>query len=80
MFFRTPDDLTNLDIAGGQCYNQSVPQNLTFGYQGLPLGIGDEAPVNGSGSGDKNAAAGLREFAMGWAFITVFSVLFWVTL
>lgn len=36
MFFRVPDDLTNLDVANGQCYNASVPQNLTFGYQGLP--------------------------------------------
>ena len=33
------DDLTNLDIEGGQCYNTSIPQNLTFGYQGLPFGI-----------------------------------------
>ncbi|KAA6407330.1 MAG: hypothetical protein FRX48_08878 [Lasallia pustulata] len=39
MFFRVPDDLTNLDIANRQCYNSSVPQNLTFGYQGLPFGI-----------------------------------------
>ncbi|QIW95890.1 hypothetical protein AMS68_001408 [Peltaster fructicola] len=37
MFFVNADDLTGLDIAGGQCYNKSVAQNLTFGYQGLPI-------------------------------------------
>ncbi len=41
MFFRVPDDLTNLDISNGQCYNASVLQNVTFGYQGLPFGIGE---------------------------------------
>ncbi len=41
MFFRVPDDLTNLDISNGQCYNASIPQNVTFGYQGLPFGIGE---------------------------------------
>jgi len=39
MFFRTPDDLMGLDIVGGQCLNQSVLQNLTFGYQDEALGI-----------------------------------------
>ncbi|KAI9793649.1 MAG: hypothetical protein M1816_007544 [Peltula sp. TS41687] len=39
MFFVVPDDIKGLDISNGQCYNQSVPQNLTFGYQGLPFGI-----------------------------------------
>lgn len=29
-----------MDIVNGQCYNASVPQNLTFGYQGLPFGLG----------------------------------------
>lgn len=46
MFFLHPNDLTNLDIANGQCYNQSIPQNLTFGYQGLPFS--DTSAVNGS--------------------------------
>ncbi len=41
MFFRVPDDLTNLDISNGQCYNASIPQNVTFGYQNLPFGIGE---------------------------------------
>ncbi|KAJ5836307.1 hypothetical protein N7447_002333 [Penicillium robsamsonii] len=49
MFFVNSDDLKNLDIANGQCYNQSIPQNLTFGYQGLPLGLGSKpTAVNGS--------------------------------
>ncbi|KAL8736897.1 MAG: hypothetical protein Q9181_002215 [Wetmoreana brouardii] len=39
MFFKVPDDLTNLDIQNGHCLNASIPQNLTFGYQGLPFGI-----------------------------------------
>lgn len=38
MFFLVPDDLKNLDIAGGNCYNASVQQNVTFGEQGLPFG------------------------------------------
>ncbi|KAI4164842.1 MAG: hypothetical protein LQ342_001475 [Letrouitia transgressa] len=39
MFFKVPDDLTNLDIVNGHCANRSIAQNLTFGYQGLPFGI-----------------------------------------
>ncbi|KAH0256479.1 hypothetical protein KCU71_g21896, partial [Aureobasidium melanogenum] len=55
MFFLNPDDLTNLDIANGQCYNQSIAQNLTFGYQGLPLGLGDSpTAVNASATGAAN--------------------------
>ncbi|KAI0766334.1 hypothetical protein BD413DRAFT_570107 [Trametes elegans] len=37
-FYRTADDLFNLDIANGQCRNDSVPQNVTFGEQGGVLG------------------------------------------
>ncbi|KAF2025415.1 hypothetical protein EK21DRAFT_116818 [Setomelanomma holmii] len=33
MFFRTPDDLTNLDIAAGQCLNTTFAQNVTFDRQ-----------------------------------------------
>lgn len=43
MFFVHADDLTNLDIANGECYNKSIAQNVTFGYQGLPFGLGDSA-------------------------------------
>ncbi|KAI9836796.1 MAG: hypothetical protein M1819_000961 [Sarea resinae] len=39
MFFNVPDDLTNLDIVNGNCYNASIKQNLTFSEQGLPLGL-----------------------------------------
>jgi hypothetical protein len=39
MFFKVPDDLRNLDIAGGNCYNASIPQNVTFGFQDELLGI-----------------------------------------
>lgn len=46
MFFLTPDDLMGLDISNGQCYNSSIPQNVTFGYQGLP--------ANASGNGNVN--------------------------
>jgi hypothetical protein len=41
MFLLTPDDLTNLDIANGECYNKTIKQNVTFGYQGLPFGLSD---------------------------------------
>jgi hypothetical protein len=72
MFFLNSDDLTGLDIANGQCYNQSIAQNLTFGYQGLPFGVGDDAPVNGSANGTKSAAVALS-FGNG-QFTTVFAV------
>ncbi|EXJ94746.1 hypothetical protein A1O1_03143 [Capronia coronata CBS 617.96] len=53
MFFKVPDDLTGLDIVNGQCYNASIPQNLTFGYQGLPFGIntGDGESGNSTSNG-----------------------------
>jgi hypothetical protein len=55
MFFLHPDDLSNLDIANGHCYNSSIAQNLTFGYQGLPFGIGDKpSAVNASATGAAN--------------------------
>ncbi|KAH9927161.1 uncharacterized protein BXZ73DRAFT_90838 [Epithele typhae] len=37
-FYRTADDLVNLDIPSGQCRNDSVPQNITFGEQGGVIG------------------------------------------
>ena len=63
MFFRTPDDLVNLDIAAGQCYNTSVAQNLTYGYQGLPSIIGSTAPVNGSAVNSASVQLGMTFFA-----------------
>jgi phosphatidate phosphatase APP1 len=43
MFFKVPDDLSKLDISNGQCYNASIKQNVTFGTQGLPFGLGNAA-------------------------------------
>jgi hypothetical protein len=60
MFFNHADDLMGLDISGGHCYNQSVAQNVTFDYQGLPFDGDDNGPVNGSADGsggDKKGAA-----------------------
>lgn len=37
MFFRTTDDIRNLNFANGDCLNSSVPQNVTFDYQGTPF-------------------------------------------
>lgn len=48
MFFHVPDDLTNLDIVNGHCLNASIPQNLTFGYQGLPFGLGQDSGTSRS--------------------------------
>lgn len=42
MFFHVPDDLTNLDIVNGNCYNASIVQNVTFQLQG-PYGLGSAA-------------------------------------
>lgn len=39
MFFRVPDDLRGLDIVNGQCLNETIPQNVTFGLQDEVLGI-----------------------------------------
>ncbi|KAE9972791.1 hypothetical protein BLS_003897 [Venturia inaequalis] len=39
MFFIVPDDLRNLDVTGGNCYNSTIKQNVTFGYQDELLGI-----------------------------------------
>jgi len=72
MFFVHPNDLTNLDIASGQCYNQSIAQNLTFGYQGLPLGIGSTSSVNGSA---KSLAT--RPAQTGLTFVALLGTFFW---
>ncbi|KAF2631841.1 hypothetical protein BU25DRAFT_418580 [Macroventuria anomochaeta] len=39
MFFHVPDDLAGLDIANGQCLNESIQQNVTFSRQAEILGI-----------------------------------------
>jgi hypothetical protein len=60
MFFLVPDDLTNLDIANGECYNKTIKQNVTFGEQGLPLGI-----TLGSGAAGRPTMAGGMSLVLG---------------
>lgn len=44
MFFTTPDDLVGLDFANGDCRNNSaVMGTVTFGWQGLPFGLGKKS-------------------------------------
>jgi phosphatidate phosphatase APP1 len=64
MFFLVPDDLTNLDVVNGQCYNSSIPQNVTFSEQGLPFGLSKK-------SGAKRIDSG-----WGWKSITGLIILF----
>lgn len=59
MFFVNADDLRGVDIApGSSCYNPAVAQNLTYGYQNLPLGKGQDVAVNGSANGVGNGTSG----------------------
>ncbi|KAI4286821.1 MAG: hypothetical protein L6R35_003927 [Caloplaca aegaea] len=60
MFFKVPDDLTNLDIQNGQCLNASVQQNLTFGWQGLPFGIN-----LGEGAGSSSRSSSIANLWLG---------------
>ncbi|KAI9059381.1 hypothetical protein FKP32DRAFT_1606088 [Trametes sanguinea] len=53
-FYRTADDLFNLNITNGQRRNDSVPQNVTFGEQGGVLGTGS------------NGASGLAIGSVQW--------------
>ncbi|KAF2274801.1 uncharacterized protein EI97DRAFT_434703 [Westerdykella ornata] len=49
MFFKVPDDLRGLDIVNGNCWNQTIKQNVTFGLQDEVLGIrGEGTNVKGS--------------------------------
>jgi hypothetical protein len=57
MFFNVPDDLKNLDIAGGNCYNSSIKQNLTFSYQGLPFSLS-----SGNGSSSSSSSGAMSNF------------------
>ena len=79
MFFVNADDLTNINLASGHCYNTSIAQNLTFGYQGLPLGLSSTTSVNGSANGTSSAMlsasvnTGLGFFAfLGLLFLHIF--------
>ncbi len=76
MFFLHPDDLMGLDISNGGCYNKSIPQNLTFGYQGLPLGLSSTTSVNGSANTTgKGAAAPGADPKLGLTFLAFLGVL-----
>lgn len=55
MFFRTPDDLLGLDVEGGECWNRSVVQNVSFGVMGLPGGRSTSNPNKTSGAGGVGA-------------------------
>jgi len=86
MFFKHADDLTNLDIENGQCYNQSIAQNLTFSYQNLPLGAG-KTPTSTNGSANASstktgAAASLGGGSTGALFASsaAFLAVFWMML
>ena len=61
-FFNTPDELRGLDIAHGECYNDSVKQNLTFSYQNLPFGLGKK---NKEGAGYSLVREGLSRWWFG---------------
>lgn len=56
MFFRTPEDLIGVDVEGGKCWNQSVVQNVTFGWQGLDAW---EEAVKDSGVAGRSFGFGL---------------------
>ena len=58
MFFLVPDDLTNLDIVNGQCYNSSIKQNVTFSEQGLPFGLSKKSAAG------RQVERGLNEVAV----------------
>ncbi|TDZ74712.1 Phosphatidate phosphatase APP1 [Colletotrichum trifolii] len=66
MFFKVPDDLTNLDVANGQCYNATIPQNVTFKTQGLPFGLGNSA---GTKSPPASWALAVGLFVMGLGYL-----------
>jgi hypothetical protein len=70
MFFLVPDDLTNLDIVNGQCYNSTIPQNVTFSEQGLPFGLSKKSAAGRINAGWNGIAVA--------AFVIVFSALFGV--
>jgi len=76
MFFLHPDDLSHLDVANGQCYNTSIPQNLTFSTQGLPFGLSSTTSTNGSANHSSLASLG-AEVKVGLGFTAFLSVLVW---
>lgn len=60
MFFKNSDDLTNIDIYR-ECLNNTIPQNVTFGWQGLPFGLTtSNSNSSSSNSASVNNPSGLR--------------------
>ena len=59
----------NLDIANGHCVNATIKQNLTYGEQGLPLGVN-------LGNGKKSAGNQLAGASM-WAFAATLGAMMW---
>ena len=77
MFFLTPDDLTGLDFSKGDCYNSSVKQNVTFGWQGLPFGLSDSSS---GGNSSSSGSGGTSDASPGWqpvggGMLVIFAVL-----
>lgn len=56
-FYRTPDDLVDIDFANGGCRNYTFPQNVTFGQQLPTLHTVGEAATNPS-----SPLAGFHDF------------------
>ncbi|KAI1399135.1 hypothetical protein F4819DRAFT_488869 [Hypoxylon fuscum] len=65
MFFITPDDLRSVDILGGNCRNQAVVQNVTFGYQGRGFG---------------NAGSSVRSTSWSWSWLPAIMAAFYFAL
>ena len=59
----------NLDIAAGHCVNNTIKQNLTYGYQGLPFGLN-------TGDGKKSAGSQLAGSSL-WAFAATLGAMIW---
>lgn len=69
MFFNVPDDLAGLDLAGGRCHNASVRQNVTFGTQGLPFGLGTKSSAVPGRLGQSSCVLGLGLLAVVHLFV-----------
>ena len=69
MFFRRSDDLLGLNLANGDCRNASVPQQLSFGWQGLPFGLTTGSGSRRSGSGSVRAVLRRSGWGKDWGLV-----------
>jgi hypothetical protein len=69
MFFITPDDLKSIDIQGGNCYNQNVQQNVTFGKQDELLGVRGK-DKDKEKEKESSATGYIRASWLGWSGLT----------